>query len=803
MEGIPFNGNGLRLGPRIYVRQPVVEPSAMDHVDRVVRELSVPSRILPRADSTSLPTDIQTPDCSGTNANSNVCEKPVSNQAMTIPIVLGIAYVYTWLSAPGKRTTRANILRSIPLVAALGVLLYLHRRSVKKMKQEDAMDPHKGMDFGLGDRRPQGKRKSSFFGGEKAGRPRQMSMDMDMSTPYLLPPALQNSRESLHSLARTLQQTEDPYRQVAQYPGSEAASVRSFPRGHEGSSSTRARRATGGSRANRSIQTQNMRAPSRQNTFPEQLSSRQGSFPRQASPASDPFKTPTGSARSSNPSPTIPESHHDLPPVVEPPPTAHAGNAPYPSDDYGNVHADMPHIPEIQEPAPVAQKSGPNGSHGGLPTSPRPQMSETSGAGPYGGPAIRADEVNAFPEHGVEHLDPHVAAEQPTYGLGLQDVHIETSHLNLSPPQAKSLPSSPRPVRDSPPPAEVATAEPVAAHAPEHAPNGHQSYDDGYYDAEEYERQAHPQDYHQQDYPQQDYHSQEYQQHDDYYQHEGYQQGHYQEQHDDYHQQDGHEQQNYHGEHDRYQDPQQDYQGEHDPQAPQEMRRRSVDLPGDHSDQLGVPQFDSRRLSVGFRPLPPDELLGESEDPEFRAMRIRSFYKEYFDEHRGRQAPMARPGGNYHEDYDAGYQGEGAYFDPASNAFVMPYSQPVTRRAMTPPPSASRFRRGPPPPRGAHGSVGGMSLPGGRGHFRPGSSTSNQSRWGPRPGSSASGRGRPGPKKQLPAAQQPQHAAQPVQTQGRLVCPHGCNRLCSPGNVQGPRQGPVSEPRRASGVPTS
>lgn len=93
MEGIPFNGNNLRLGPHIYARQHVQEPSAMDHVDRVVRELQAPAQVFPRADSTSSPTDIPTPDCSGANANSNMCEKPVSSQSMTIPIVLGVAYV--------------------------------------------------------------------------------------------------------------------------------------------------------------------------------------------------------------------------------------------------------------------------------------------------------------------------------------------------------------------------------------------------------------------------------------------------------------------------------------------------------------------------------------------------------------------------------------------------------------------------------------------------------------------------------------------------------------------------------------
>lgn len=134
-----------------------------------------------------------------------------------------------------------------------------------------------------------------------------------------------------------------------------------------------------------------------------------------------------------------------------------------------------------------------------------------------------------------------------------------------------------------------------------------------------------------------------------------------------------------------------------------------------HADGLGVPQMAARRLSVGVVPLPPDEIT-QSEDPEYRANRIRSFYKEYFEDYAD-----APPVPGQYGDYDAGYLGDAAYYDADSNAFVMPYAQPVTRRAMTPPPGGAR--RGPPGPRRPRGpgSVGGMSLPGGRGRMRAGS----------------------------------------------------------------------------------
>ncbi|KAI1438653.1 hypothetical protein GGR50DRAFT_639043 [Xylaria sp. CBS 124048] len=165
---------------------------------------------------------------------------------------------------------------------------------------------------------------------------------------------------------------------------------------------------------------------------------------------------------------------------------------------------------------------------------------------------------------------------------------------------------------------------------------------------------------------------------------------------------------------------------------------------------LGVPGKENRRLSVGLRPLPPDEFLN-SEDPEFRANRIRSFYKEYFEDGKTDQShpPMPQKPG-YYENFDNASAGKAAYFDPETNAFVMPYAQPVTRRAMTPPPNNRRpmpspRQRGPPGPRGPPGGPR-MAGPGGR--PRAGS-TASSGGWGarsPRPGSSASN---------------PRHVAQP------------------------------------------
>jgi hypothetical protein len=299
-----------------------------------------------------------------------------------------------------------------------------------------------------------------------------------------------------------------------------------------------------------------------------------------------------------------------------------------------------------------------------------------------------------------------------------------------------------------------------------------------------------------------------------------------------------HYQDGYNQEQDYQQDYQQypDYDGyDYDQGYP---AQRSAEYPHHTTNYLAAPQDETKRLSVGFRPLPPSEIM-ETEDPEYRANRIRSFYKEYFDDKNPRQSMLVPPpippqhqqrqqqaddqhqtpqdqhqqqphdqnqrqshdqyqqphgyqqeqqyhdynenfapqppplrqntapnnyhqgGTQYYEDYDSSYMGhdQGAVFDPDTNTFVMPYAQPVHRRAMTPPPRGSRFRGGPPPRHPNHrfhGSVGGMSLPGGRGPPRPGSSASTQ--YGPiRPGSSASGRfnaprGRPKPRGPPPSA---------------------------------------------------
>jgi len=113
----------------------------------------------------------------------------------------------------------------IPLSCAVIVLIFLHRRHVRKQRQEDINDPHKSLDFGMDGVEPlASKRKGGRKGPEmtitdlgaassKTG-PRGLSMDMNMSNPYLLPAGLTGSRETLHSMTRNTHDEHDPYRPI-------------------------------------------------------------------------------------------------------------------------------------------------------------------------------------------------------------------------------------------------------------------------------------------------------------------------------------------------------------------------------------------------------------------------------------------------------------------------------------------------------------------------------------------------------------------------------------------------------------
>lgn len=529
----------------------------------------VPSRVVGRSSSSS--------DCTE-SASSNTCEKP-TNLNVSTQITVGVL---------------------VPVVVVFAcVLFYFHRRNVKRQAMEDANEAHKSLDFGAGDGgSSKSKRKSALgLGGEKSKKTRGLSLDMNLSSPYLLPDNVQGSRESMNSLAKTLHQPDDPYRPIATYM-SETGSIRSLEKSGRYTPSvmtSSTKRVSGGRQSY---------AYPKSPGYPQPTPLRQNSYPKSPSPLT-PSASSSVTAVESPASELVPSVPGKEPTVPE--------HEPMPHHD---TSSPAPVIPEIQQPAPVAQR--------GAPEAPK--------------------ELNMpdFSNHNSKESVDELAIRSTTdsrIGLGVLD--------------------GPQAPKQSSPIAEVAV----------NAGPGHQSVSAAIEYTEDYA----------------------------------------------------------------------DYSFPPAIEEPQEEERGRGRV---RESALGVPVQNSNRLSIGFRPLPPDEVI-ESEDPETRANRIRSFYKEYFEDKDPNRQTQYAPGGG-------SQLGDGAYFDPDSNQFIMPYAQPVGRRAMTPPPSGSRFPgprgpgpRGPGPrgpgspgPRGPFrgrphaGSISGMSMP------RAGSAMS----FGPRPDSSASAR---------------------------------------------------------------
>jgi hypothetical protein len=551
-------------------------------------------RSLVTEDTANASTKLATRECRD-SANSNTCEKPVDGTSTKLPIILGIV---------------------LPLVALVGVLLYLHRRNLRRQRQEEAKDPNMHLDFGLDMAGGGGKkkRKSLMFGaGEKQmHKPGQLSMDMNLSSPYLLPPGAHQSRESLHSLARTLQSEQDPYRHIQQYANSDAGSIRSFPRD-----------------------------PSLHNKRISVITAKSVGTVRK----------PAARTNSIPVSPVSPENENPFPPPTAPQPTQPLPAYPVPASLEIKKQAPAQHddVPQFDKAPQVENSSAADELHMGSVQQPPIALAKNIQDRPSRPSSALSDRIQTG-NNDVRH-------DQEPAGLG----------LNFDFPKPSSPLASPPAVQDNIAP-QIQTST---------------YYED---DVEDYDRGR-------------------------------------------------------------------------------STERQSRVLP---EQGLAVPNQSNKRLSVGFRPLPPDEVTS-SEDPEYRANRIRSFYKEYFDDSNDAPPPpmpgqpQARGNQEYYEDYDAGYLGEAAYYDADSNAFVMPYAQPVTRRAMTPPPAGrSRGPGGPAPfgpPRPFAGAMRSMSpgpnrpRAGSMGPRGPPSQYSSRapSSLGPRPDSSASARGpRQAPKKRGP-----------------------------------------------------
>ncbi|KAF7537634.1 hypothetical protein G7Z17_g12804 [Cylindrodendrum hubeiense] len=337
---------GYRLQPRINVRRDV-SPAVGSQT--ATSTTNIVSRILSRSSDSK---------CEE-SPNSNTCEKPVS---VSTPMIVAVVVV--------------------PVVILAVLLLYLHRRNVQKQRLEDVQDPHKSLDFGLGEPK-KSNRKSLFMGGGEKGlhhKQSQLSMDMNLSSPYLLPPGLQQSRESLHSLARSLgNDHQDPYQQATNYTNSETGSMRSMPYGKDGSSlytkSSRRMSTTTG----RSIPSQRM-PPPRTNSLPKSPTS-------PSDIKIDPFALPA-----------MPEPAHKLYSPVESEKDTFQPKGIVPEIGTVSDFEDQHDAPRVQHPQPSRSKS---------PQFELPALSEASNSN--GGTPV----ADGFP------LPPHRDRQSNGAGLGL------------------------------------------------------------------------------------------------------------------------------------------------------------------------------------------------------------------------------------------------------------------------------------------------------------------------------------------------------------------------------------------------
>ncbi|MCJ1386478.1 hypothetical protein MMC17_009604 [Xylographa soralifera] len=487
------------------------------------------------------------PSSTCTNTTSEGCRLPVNNSTFTIPIVLGV---------------------TLPIGFAFIALIILHRRHVKKLRREDANDSNRDLDYGVDGPMPGRKNKKNVqqtMNLEKTLQ-RGRGMSMDIGNPYLLPPGLQSSRESLHSLSRTLQEGHDPYRPATTYyPGD--ASVASYPSSRHGAddassyagSSTRGYKPNGsslnlvqnaqGMPRSQPPQHGNSNGPNH-DQYQAQILPRKGlpfhpstdRQPDQSKSSRDSYTRKDGAElrRSNN---YLASFIHSRDPSIE-----KASVVPQQVLNSQN-NRDLPSLPSTSEqnkdPSAPLSPSGES-----VPRPPRKESLQTKTLPPL----QSGFHNNAYQEYTENLVPPSPNVFQHSDQSNL------SSHFNSSQPTPE-------------------------AETPFYTPG-----------------EAEPYSY-------------------------------------------------------------KDY------------------LNNNNTDR------DDRRISV-VRPLPPDDPADVN--PEQRANRIRSFYKEYFNDSEPARA-YAPPLETYYEDYGQEYHGDGALFDPASGRYVVAqasFSEPITRRAMTPPPRA-------------------------------------------------------------------------------------------------------------------
>ena len=502
-------------------------------------------------------------------------------------------------------------------------MIFLHRRNIKRQRKEDAEDRHKSLDFGLGPRAQKASKAAKK--GKKGPEPemtmtdtrneirrgRGLSMDMGVGNPYLLPPGLQHSRESLHSLSRSFNTGDDKYGRTNFIP--DDGSIRSpssLRRGGDDSSSF-----TGSSKPRFDYESSRTLV---------QTSTKSGPPTRKASIGSSQGPVPeVGITRK----PT-PKDNLLAPAPVETRDSFVSTTAFRKSNDYLGAFI--------------------RGGGLGI-TEERPSKTE---------PGTKVAEVPPPPPK--EEVQPpppaHVKQAEPTHPAGLPSNPKPKQHQE---PQMLGLDFNKFGKTPSPPP-EISVTEPEAPAPPQVAPtSAQQSQSNSQHNSEYYSRgnsyygqqensrnQSQNNSYygHQQDSRHQSQNNSNYGQHPDsrhqsqdnaYYGHNQYDQQEY----------DQHNSQQYDQQYDQYYDQYYDQHGGQDYAEEYDDGEDYYDPAEEYSDYGAFAEdygYDPRRMTMGMRPLPPDD---PSENPEQRANRIRSFYKEYFD----------APNGAYQGGYDDYY----------------------------------------------------------------------------------------------------------------------------------------------------
>lgn len=179
------------------------EENLEDFVENAARGLHQVTRTLIERSSDTSSSSSST--CSAGDTSSKCVTPAAVESSQNLAIILGVV---------------------IPLSCAIIVLIFLHRRHMRKQRQEDINDPHRSLDFGMDGIEPV---TSNRGRGRRRGGPemtttqpnpstrtgtRGLSMDMNLGNPYLLPAALTGSRETLHSMTRNAVDEHDPYRPV-------------------------------------------------------------------------------------------------------------------------------------------------------------------------------------------------------------------------------------------------------------------------------------------------------------------------------------------------------------------------------------------------------------------------------------------------------------------------------------------------------------------------------------------------------------------------------------------------------------